>query len=400
MKIRTRIASVVALSLIVAGSLTLLVNAFAFRDAAYDTWGSYSNDVFHEYGIDANVVLRYLEAHPEQALSSRNTQIRGPNGLSFDQAAQAVQRRNIERSVDRARRWTLAALGAVILGALLASWLLAGRILKPVRLMTERARAASELDLEARVSLEGPNDEMKEMADTFDVMLDRLAVSFDAQRRFSAQVAHELRTPLAVTQAEIEMLLDEVGDERLRGRLEAVHDASRRAERLVSELLVLSRTQTGDMSSESFALDDLVGNVVGRAVEGAAFRLLRVDLELEPTPVFGDRTLLECLVRNLVDNAGQHNRPNGWTSINVAPSPDRTKAVLEVSNSTSPPGDGSSAESVPGVAGIGLSLVSAVLDAHKGTVAWRSSADVVSVRVELDASTRPASRPLVDSTRP
>jgi hypothetical protein len=130
--------------------------------------------------------------------------------------------------------------------------------------------AAAHDDLSGRVSLEGPKDEIREMADTFDVMLDRIAPSFEVQRRFSAQVSHELRTPLALMRTEIDMLVDDLDDAELRGRLgrvAEVTEVTERADRLVAQLSVLARVQAGDLTREVFGLDEMVGNVVGRAME-------------------------------------------------------------------------------------------------------------------------------------
>ena len=268
MKIRTRIALVLALSLIVAGSLSLFVNAFAFEHASYQTWGSYRDALMKEVGVPRQTAVAFVRAHPEVIFGTTGN-FGGLINKTVDQASKDVQRRAVDQAVARSRRWTVVGLLAVLLGALTAGWLLAGRILRPIRLITKRARTATAVDLGARISLAGPNDEIKELADTFDTMLDRLAQSFDAQRRFSAQVSHELRTPLAVTRSEVEMLVADLDEPALRARLGTIAEATERAERLVSQLLVLSRTDIGDLDRTTFAFDELVGNVVGRAVEGA-----------------------------------------------------------------------------------------------------------------------------------
>lgn len=397
MKIRTRIALVLAASLIVAGSLALLVNAIAFQHVSYVTWSSYRDTMLQELGVSRDAALRSLDANPQLLFQAPGDVTRGPTGKTIDEASQAVQRRAVERTADQSRRWTVAALLAVTVGALTAGWFLAGRILRPIRLITRRAHAASALDLGARVALEGPNDEVKELADTFDEMLDRIALSFDGQRRFSAQVSHELRTPLAVTRSEVEMLLADADDTTLRTRLETIADANERAERLVSQLLVLARTDTRDLDRATFAFDELVGNVVGRAVEGPSWSGVRADVELRSTTVVGDRALLESLVRNLVDNAGRHNRRSGWVSIVVQPSPDGRRAVLDVSNSVAG-GVGDSDDGAPGSAHIGLSIVAAVLDAHDGTIEWRRDPGAVTAHVELAATTDRAARALAAAT--
>ena len=388
MTIRIRITILLAASLTLAGSLTLLVNAIAFQQASYQTWDSYSDALVEELGISREMAIRAIGENPEIVFGPPYG-IRGNAVVEarVDEASRTVQRRATDQAVDRSRRWTLVALLAVTVGAVIVGWFLAGRVLRPVRLITKRARDASALDLNARVLLVGPNDEIKELADTFDAMLDRIANSFVVQRQFSAQVSHELRNPLAVARSEVEMLLGDIDDAMVRQRLEAVVDATERAERLVAQLLVLSRTDLRDLDRDTFAFDDLVGNVVGRAVEGAVWPRLRVDLELRSATVMGDRPLLESLVRNLVDNAGRHNRPDGWVRIGVAPSADGEHAVLEVSNSIP---EGSAVHTgdgpPPGNPGTGLSIVAAVLDAHDGAIEWRHHQSSVTARVELPAT--------------
>jgi signal transduction histidine kinase len=382
MKIRTRISLVLAACLILFGSFTLLINELAFRNANIPSASAYQADLLRSIGVDRNTVLQQIRAHPELLFTPTNDQTRTPSGLSVDAASREIQRRTIQHAVTQSRRWTLLALIGLAIGALSIGWLLAGRILRPVRLLTKRAQAAADLDLRSRVSLEGPNDEMKELADTFDGMLDRIAISFEAQRRFSSQVSHELRTPLSVTRSEAELMLADCGDSERR-HLAVIVDATNRAERLVTQLLVLSRTDTLDLDWSTFELDELVGNVVGRAVERPSWSGVRVDLELSSTTAAGDRALVESLVNNLVDNAARHNVAQGWARISVRPSENGERAVLVVSNSSAPATQDMDIENASDDLHIGLTIVEAVVQAHKGQIAWSRDDDVVTVRVEL-----------------
>lgn len=397
MKARTRITIALAVSLIVAGSLALAVHSAAFRVADYPTWDSYRDELLAEMDVSREGVIAALEEDPELLFEAPAADPEFGNGVSIDDASAAAQRRAMDRAAARSQRWAAGAFLAVTVAALIAAWLLSGRLLRPLRLITSRARAASGDDLGVRVALDGPDDEVKELADTFDAMLDRIETSFRAQRRFSGQVAHELRTPLAVTRSEVDMLRDDLADPDLRARLDRVADATRRAERLVTRLHVLSRTDRRDLDRETFALDELVGNVVGRVVEAAGWREVQVDLALASATVVGDRALLESLVRNLVDNAGRHNRQGGWVRVAARPSDDGAWAELEVSNSV----DEREISASPGVdlparANVGLTIVRAVLDAHHGTIEWRNdppgspdngaAAGAVSVVVRLPAT--------------
>jgi signal transduction histidine kinase len=247
-------------------------------------------------------------------------------------------------------------------------WMLAGTMLKPLRLITARARSASASDLSHRVALAGPDDELKHLADTFDDMLARLEQSFIAQRRFSAQVSHELRSPLALVRNEVELLLADIDDVQVASSLRSIRDAGLRAERLVTALLVLARSEGGNLEMRSVRLDEVVGVAVGELVESDDFRRLRVDVELHAVAVVGDSSLLESLVRNLVDNAALHNTADGWVRVRVdyATAGAERRGLLEIENSMQPEAEAGTGNHV------GRTVVQSVVDAHQGTVEWRS----------------------------
>jgi hypothetical protein len=394
MRARTRITLALAVALVLAGSFALAVYAMALGRTDYPAWDDYRDDLLAEMDVSHEGALRALEEDPELLFDPSPRESLSPTGVTVEEASRAVQRRAVDRAAARSIRWAGGAFVVVAFLSLGAAWLLAGRLLQPVRLVTERARAASGDDLSMRVALDGPDDEIKDLADTFDAMLDRIERSLTSQRRFSAQVAHELRTPLAVSRSEVDMLCDDLAGTELAPRLERVAEATRRADRLVGQLFVLARTDRHDLRREGFQLDELVGNVVGLAVDDPAWRTVGVDLSLSAAPVVGDRSLIESLVRNLVDNAARHNRPGGWVRITVRPGADGVRAELEVANSvaapptaTGPPAPGPpAAADPPGRANVGLTIVRAVLDAHDGTIAWRHGAEEVAVTVRLPAT--------------
>jgi signal transduction histidine kinase len=395
MRVRTRIAINLAASLTLAGTLALAVEAMAFRSADYPTWPSYRDELMGEMLVTREDVTRALSENPELIFEPGDE--RSPGGPSLEDASEAVQQRAIDRAAARSRRWSVVAFLVVLAGAVVSAWVLAGRILRPVRLVTEQARAAAEDDLSVRVSLAGPKDEIRELGDTFDVMLDRIAHSFEAQRRFSAQVSHELRAPLALMRTEIDLLVDDIDDAGLRDRLARVADATGRADRLVSQLSVLARADAGDLTREVFGFDELVGNVVGAAMEAPELRDVRVDLDLEAATVAGDRALIESLVRNLVHNAGRHNRRDGWARVAARPSPDGDGAELVVSNSLADvvdvadvaDGGEPSPAGPPGQPHIGLTIVAAAIEAHDGSIEWRYEPGSVTAVVRLPAPTAP-----------
>lgn len=385
MKIRVRMAAALAACLIVCGSVALLAEWAALARAHYPTWPEYRDALIEELGTDQETVIRRIGEQPELLFDGPPHDALANGREAINQASQRVQRHAVADAADESRRWTAAALLLITAGSVIAAWFLAGRLLRPIRLITAKARAASGDDLAARVALRGPNDEIKELADTFDAMLERIERSFEAQRRFAGQVAHELRTPLTVTRSEVELLLDDVADADLRGRLVHVADATRRAERLVAQLLVLARTESGDLDVERFALDELVGNVLGRAVEAPEWRQVRLDVDLEPVLVAADRALVDSLVRNLVHNAARHNRADGWVKVSVGAEPDGASAVLVVANSIADADGPGASGPCPGQPHVGLTIVRAVLDAHHGSIDWQCTTSSVRAVVRLPA---------------
>jgi signal transduction histidine kinase len=275
----------------------------------------------------------------------------------------------------------LAVIGAV---AIALGWLIAGRLLRPLQRVTETARRiadapAADRGLHERIALTGPHDEIKELADTFDVMLERLDHSFDGQRRFISHASHELRTPLTLNRALLEVAVyRRNASVETRQLGETLLEINRQHERLIDGLLLLARSER-ELAKRSFVdLADLVAHVVAQLAPGE----VTIDTEAGEAPTTGNPVLLERLVRNLVDNAARYNVPKeGWVWVRTRTGPD-SEAVLEVSN-TGPvvPRYGvpelfepfhrietdQLSATTPG-AGLGLSIVQAVARAHGGSV--------------------------------
>jgi signal transduction histidine kinase len=297
------------------------------------------------------------------------------------------------------------ALGGTTLISVLAGWLVAGRALRPVGRITATARkVATEGDLGERIALDGPADELRELADTFDAMLERLDRTFASQRSFVANASHELRTPLAIIRAEIEERLDDpsVTKAGLREMATVVHDAVGRSEALITSLLILAQGQSALRRHDTVDLCELARAVVARNEPVAAVRGIGIEATCQPVSCRGDRPLLERLVANLVENALGYNHPGGFVRIEISES--NHQAVLRVSNS----GDHIPAAAVErlfepffrvdesrsrdsGGAGLGLSIVAAVAAAHGGEAAAeaREGGGLV-VTVTLPADTRTA----------
>ncbi|HEU4348811.1 MAG TPA: ATP-binding protein [Actinoplanes sp.] len=266
------------------------------------------------------------------------------------------------------------ALAVVSAAAIALGWLIAGRLLQPLHRITDTARRiayapAGGEGLHERIALAGPNDEIKRLADTFDLMLARLDQSFDGQRRFIANASHELRTPLTLNRTLLEVALspESVSPEvrQLGTTLLAIND---RHARLIDGLLVLAQSERVVVERSYVDLADIVHHVAADA-----------DLDVHEAPTLGDPVLLERLVQNLVENGRRHNVPDGgWVRVRTGAWD--ASVFLEVSNSGPliPPYEVPSlfepfrrlgADRVSGSAGagLGLSIVRAVAHAHGGS---------------------------------
>ncbi|WP_239696705.1 MULTISPECIES: ATP-binding protein [unclassified Streptomyces] len=256
------------------------------------------------------------------------------------------------------------------------AWWMAGRVLRPVSVITSTARRLSAANLHERIALDAPPGELKQLADTFDGMLDRIEHLVSAQQRFAANAAHELRTSLAVQRAAAEIGLadpDPANVLRIRGKLIEVAEDS---QQLIEGLLLLSVSDQGLQRRESVAFGDLAETVAAEYADDAWRRGLDLATDTRPLAVDGDPVLLAHLIRNLVGNAVRHNHPDGRVTLSVR---DRT---VEISNT----GPTVPAESVPYLfepfrrlesrlhspgegAGLGLSIVASIARAHAAAVA-------------------------------
>ena len=256
-------------------------------------------------------------------------------------------------------------------------WLVAGRMLRPLQMITATARRISARNLHERLAMTGPDDELKELSDTFDGLLGRLERAFDAQRQFVANASHELRTPLARQRAFIEVALDDAGRtvDSLEKACARVLLASEQQEQLIDALLTLALSQRGLQLREPVDLAVVVGDVLQTRQPEAQGRGLRVNARLAEAPVLGDARLAERLAVNLVANAIVHNIPGGW--IEIATGMSGSSAILSVANTgpVIPPAEVQllfqpfkrlGADRIGGHngVGLGLSIAKAIADAH------------------------------------
>ena len=272
------------------------------------------------------------------------------------------------------------ALGVLAVASIGLGWLVSGRALRPVRSITEAARRASELRLGQRLALTGPDDEFKQLADTFDVMLERLDAAFTSQKRFVANAAHELRTPLTAMRTAIEVTLSK--PTRTPAELEAMAAKVKRsvehAEATIEALLTLATSELGPTAPESLDLATAAEDALDATHAAIDQRHLTVQATLQPALARGDRVLLERMISNLVENAVRHNHPDGWIGVRTLQHAD--SAVFEIANT----GPTVSAEQLPTLfepfaraeqrlnpldgVGLGLSIAQAIADAHSATI--------------------------------
>ncbi|HJY69821.1 MAG TPA: HAMP domain-containing sensor histidine kinase, partial [Streptosporangiaceae bacterium] len=212
-------------------------------------------------------------------------------------------------------------------------WFMSGRVLRPVRVITETARRASEQHLGERLALTGARDELKELADTFDDMLERLDAAFATQRRFVANASHELRTPLTVMRTAIDVTLAKPSPtaRQLTDMAVRVRRSIDRADAMVEALLTLAVSDQGKLSTEFSDLATWAEDAVDAAAPEIERLDLRVDALLDPAETTGDPQLLERMIWNLVDNAVRHNEPGGWIRLRTGSSD--AAVYLEIANS-------------------------------------------------------------------
>jgi signal transduction histidine kinase len=292
--------------------------------------------------------------------------------------------RQRQATLDQLLWYSVGALAGVTLLATVAGWIAAGRVLRPVHRITEAARNASDQNLTTRLALTGPRDELRELADTFDDMLDRLQRAFEGQRRFIANAGHELRTPLAVMRTTVDVVLAKPDPTRaeLMTMGGDVRAALTEAQALIDALLTLASTERAQVERLTVDLATVAEDAIDatRIEPGGA----RLHMTLGPAPTHGDPILLERLAANLIDNALRYNVANGAVWVSTATVDGH--ALLTVENT----GPDVAPEALPalfqpfrrlrertgnGGFGLGLAIVASIAAAHGGQAAADSRAE-------------------------
>jgi signal transduction histidine kinase len=366
---------------------------------------------------------RFLVAVPTQLARVQHQVTQAQHQLAQDQRqlADAVHQLAQAGSVQAAQRTADShqllvnsgiALAIVAVLALLAGWLVAGRMLRPIRTITRTARRISSTSLHERLALDGPQDELKELGDTLDDLFGRLDAAFEAQRQFVANASHELRAPLTRQRALIQVALadPDANFTSLRAAHQRVLASERHLEQIIDGLLTLTRGQAGLERRERLDLATLAAHVLRTRDSDIADLRLDVRATLAPAPTAGDPRLVERLIANLLDNAMRHNIPQG--RVEIATGTRHERAFLALANSGPPV----PAEEVPRLLqpfqrlhgtrtnhasgnGLGLAIVDAIAAAHRATLtAQPRSGGGLTVEVAFPASAREAEQ--IDAAAP
>ena len=310
-----------------------------------------------------------------------------PRRPTLPQIAADVQAQTRAQLLDRVLRFSVILVGIATFVTFVAGWLMARRSLRPIRRITSRARMISENDLRQPIAMEGPRDELHELADTFDEMLGRLDRAFAAQRLFAANASHELRTPLTLIRTRLDVTLAKPNATRedLEAMAKVIREAIERSARLIEGLLMLARAN-GPVAPETVALDGLVRDTLDDLREQADRRALSIVARIDPCAVVGDPLLLKHVVRNVLENAIIHNVEGGHIEVRAWRD---TRARVLVSNGGSmivptavddlflPLHRGGADRVQDGSSGfgLGLAIVKAVTEAHHGSVVATALAD-------------------------
>lgn len=373
--IRFRLTLLYAAMFLACGVLLLGVSFVVVRASLTGEEGTTNQRVIDSFGYTQQQVRFFtdLKVTPPPIESERNRDVKTVGDVIL-----ITQQEIRDQTLHQLILGSSISLGAALVLSVVVGWLAAGRALAPVGRITSRAKRLSEDNLNERLDLDGPRDELTELADTLDGMLSRLEVAFNAQRRFAANVSHEVRTPMAIMRGEADLALaDPDVTERERAFARTVRNNVDRTEALLESLLALARSQSNMNECEVVDLAELAGDVLSERVQRAIDAQIHVDLELGMGTVRGDPWLLERLLANLVDNAITHNRPGGWMTLVVGTHDNSCR--IEVHNS----GDRLTSAEVDAILqpfrraadnqrpgyGLGMTIVQSVAKAHGGNVA-------------------------------
>jgi signal transduction histidine kinase len=327
--IRLRLAVLYGGVFMITGTLLLALLFLTVRSSTHGSVVSAQSAVAKL--VEPHVHIHLTEPEGTVSVTPEKLEVQRAHEQAHQLGALAVNVNN--NDLHQLLLFSVFALAIMVAASMALGWVIAGRVLRPLQVITAAARELSASTLHERLALGGPNDELRELGDTFDELLARLEASFEAQRQFVANASHELRTPLTLERAIIEVTLADpaASAPSLRAACERVLAIGEQQERMIDSLLTLARSERGLERREPVLLDAIASEVLDDRREQIARRGLKLDATLDSAPTSGDPRLLERLVANLVDNAIEHNSHGG--SITVATGLDADEAHVTVTNS-------------------------------------------------------------------
>jgi signal transduction histidine kinase len=317
--------------------------------------------------------LIQASCQPASSVRARQLSCGQGSGLSFAGTISHDAKQNV------------AGLVFILIMAALAvgiGWLIAGRVLRPLRTITATARDISARNLSQRLAVDGPDDEFRQLGQTLDGLFGRLEASFEAQRHFVANASHELRTPLTAEKTVLQVALADPGASTvtLRSACAKALQWTEQQEHLIDALLTLASSQRGIERWEPFDLAEIARDAVLHHHEDAEHRGIRIGADLSAAPATGDPALAESLIMNLVGNAIRHNVAGGWVEVSTAITDGRADITVSNTGPLISPGEvdrlfqpfqrtGAQRTGTAAGHGLGLAIVSAIAGVHSAELA-------------------------------
>jgi signal transduction histidine kinase len=311
------------------------------------------------------------------------TSIRQGDGPPWEK----IDEKQMDGEGARLRIYSFGAFGLVPLLGFAGGYFLAGRMLKPVSRVSSLAAQISSTNLKERISYHGSEDEIKHLADTFDEMLSRLEVAFESQKQFIQDASHELRTPIAIAQTNIEVteMAKKVTASDHKRLMKVLKQSLERMTQLSDQLLLLADASQERANWKVVDMKSIINEVAAEV--SAKMTVAGIIFELEPAfdemLVRGDSLRLKQAIFNLVDNAIKYNQPGG--TVKISTRAEESRLVIQVQDN----GVGISPDDQPhifdrfyrvdksrtrsqGGSGLGLAIVKKIVEDHEGTISVES----------------------------
>lgn len=301
--------------------------------------------------------------------------------------------------LSRVTRFTLLAIGILFLLSIVVGWIMSGRVLKPVGEITTVAHEIQASDLSRRIALEGPDDELKRLADTFDEMLARLDTAFSSQRQFLADTSHDLRTPLTIIRSNVELVADDsdAGLDEWQRAGEVIRRNAEKMSEMIQDLLASARLQTGKAQSVTLDLADIARAKASDFASLAGEKDVEIAFQGVGAAVSGVEIALDRALSNLMDNAVRAAPPGSTVVVGSGTVDEWAWLGVRDFGRGLPDGPGDRV-------GLGLSIVTQIAEGHGGALASFSGKGeqgttmVIWLPREGSAGSPPRSSPFTDTS--